>query len=175
MVVISVAAEPASGSVMAIAQRMRPSQIGRSQRSCCSVVPSTQRWLAVPVPLVCISPALRGSYLAILVVAVLGSFCFSAMGVLLGSRARTIEALSGLVNLTIMPMWIVSGVFFSAQRFPEWLQPLIQALPLTAFVNAMRAIQLQGAGLVDVWQELAILAGWLIAAFVASRQLFKWQ
>ena len=117
----------------------------------------------------------RGSYLAILVVAVLGSLCFSAMGVLLGSRARTIEALSGLVNLTIMPMWIVSGVFFSAQRFPDWLQPLIQALPLTAFVDAMRAIQLQGAGLVDVWQELAILAGWLIAAFVASRQLFKWQ
>src|SRR5438132_705852 len=65
VVVISVAAEPASGSVMAIAHRMRPSQIGRSHFSCCSGVPSTHRWLAVPVPLVCISPALRGSYLAI--------------------------------------------------------------------------------------------------------------
>ncbi len=132
------------------------------------VIPLVFGALAFGVPV-------RGSYLAILMVAVLGSLCFSAMGVLLGSRARTIEALSGLVNLAIMPMWIVSGVFFSAQRFPDWLQPLIQALPLTAFVDAMRAIQLQGAGLVDVWQELTILAGWLIAAFIASRQLFKWQ
>lgn len=99
----------------------------------------------------------------------------SAMGVLIGSRARTIEALSGLVNLTIMPMWMVSGVFFSAQRFPDWLQPLIQALPLTAFVNAMRAIQLQGAGLADVRTQLVVLAVWLVGAFIASRRLFKWQ
>lgn len=97
------------------------------------------------------------------------------MGVLIGSRARTIEALSGLVNLTIMPMWMVSGVFFSAQRFPDWLQPLIQALPLTAFVNAMRAIQLQGAGLADVRTQLVVLAVWLVGAFIASRRLFKWQ
>lgn len=118
---------------------------------------------------------IRGPWIAIAVVSVLGSLCFSAMGVLVGSRARTIEALSGLVNLIIMPMWIVSGVFFSAQRFPEWLQPIIQALPLTAFVNAMRAIQLQGAGLMGVRSELAIMTVWLAGAFVASRKLFKWQ
>lgn len=97
------------------------------------------------------------------------------MGVLTGSRARTIEALSGLVNLTVMPMWVVSGVFFSAERFPDWLQPVIQALPLTAFVNAMRAIQLQGAGLRDVGLDVAIIGAWLTGAFIASRQLFKWQ
>lgn len=132
------------------------------------VVPLAFGALAFGVPI-------RGSYLAILAVSILGSLCFSAMGVLVGSRARTIEALSGLVNLIIMPMWIVSGVFFSAQRFPDWLQPIIQALPLTAFVNAMRAIQLQGAGITGVGSELAILAAWLVGAFIASRQLFKWQ
>jgi ABC-2 type transport system permease protein len=141
-------------------------------------------WRAILLPVEVVVPLvfgavafavpIRGSYLAILVVSVVGSLCFSAMGVVVGSRARTIEALSGLVNLTIMPMWILSGVFFSAQRFPDWLQPIIQALPLTAFVDAMRAIQLQGAGLGDVWQEVAIMGAWLAVAFVAARQLFKW-
>jgi ABC-2 type transport system permease protein len=131
------------------------------------VVPLVFGALAFGVPI-------RGSYAAIFAISVLGSLCFSAMGVLVGSRARTIEALSGLVNITIMPMWIVSGVFFSAQRFPDWLQPIIQALPLTAFVDALRAVQLQGAGFADVWLEMTILTGWLIAAFIAARRLFKW-
>jgi ABC-type multidrug transport system permease subunit len=132
------------------------------------VVPLVFGALAFGVPV-------RGSWLAIAVLSVLGSLCFSAVGVLVGSRARTIEALSGLVNLTIMPMWILSGVFFSAQRFPDWLQPIIHALPLTAFIDALRAIQLQGAGLGTVWPEMGILAAWLAAAFIAARQLFKWQ
>jgi len=132
------------------------------------VVPLAFGALAFGVPI-------RGSYFAIFVLSVLGSLCFSAIGVVVGSRARTIEALSGLVNITIMPMWVLSGVFFSSQRFPDWFQPLIQALPLTAFVNALRAIQLQGAGLADVGVQLAIIGAWLIAAFVAARKLFKWQ
>jgi ABC-type multidrug transport system permease subunit len=132
------------------------------------VVPLLFGALAFGVPV-------RGSWLAIAALAVLGSLCFSAVGVLVGSRARTIEALSGLVNLVIMPMWLVSGVFFSAQRFPDWLQPIIQVLPLTAFVNALRAIQLQGASLGHVWPEMAILVVWLTAAFIAARLLFKWQ
>jgi ABC-type multidrug transport system permease subunit len=80
-----------------------------------------------------------------------------------------------MVNLFMMPMWLVSGVFFSAQRFPDWAQPMIQALPLTAFVDALRAIQLQGAGLGDVWVEVAIVPAWLVAAFAASVKLFRWQ
>jgi len=132
------------------------------------VVPIVFGALAFGVPI-------RGSWAAIVLISVLGSLCFSAIGVLVGCRARTIEALSGLVNLTVMPMWLVSGVFFSAQRFPDWLHPMIQMLPLTAFVDALRAVQLQGAGLGEIWTELAIIAGWLVAAFVASLKLFKWQ
>jgi ABC-type multidrug transport system permease subunit len=132
------------------------------------VVPIVFGALAFGVPV-------RGSWFAITVVCVIGSLCFSALGVLVGCRARTIEALSGMVNLFMMPMWLVSGVFFSAQRFPDWAQPMIQALPLTAFVDALRAIQLQGAGLGDVWVEVAIVPAWLVAAFAASVKLFRWQ
>jgi ABC-type polysaccharide/polyol phosphate export permease len=69
---------------------------------------------------------------------VLASLTFSAMGLLLASCAKTMEAASGLMNLTMMPMWIVSGVFFSASRFPNVVQPFIQALPLTAAIDALR-------------------------------------
>jgi ABC-type polysaccharide/polyol phosphate export permease len=77
---------------------------------------------------------------------VLGSLSFAALGLLIASRVRTIEAASGLMNLVMMPMWIVSGVFFSSQRFPDVLQPVIKALPLTATIDALRANMLQGAG-----------------------------
>ena len=93
----------------------------------------------------------RGS--TITIVCLLGSLTFSALGILVGSRARTIEAVSGLMNLVIMPMWIVSGVFFSAQRFPDFVQPIIKALPLTRCIDCdARAFSLQG---VSITQRLA--------------------
>ena len=113
--------------------------------------------------------------MALAFVSLAGSLCFSAIGILVGSRARTIEAVSGIMNLAIMPQWIVSGVFFSAQRFPDIVQPAIKALPLTALIDALRAIQLRGAGLADVGVELAILGGWLVVAFVAGLKLFRWR
>ena len=118
---------------------------------------------------------IRGSWLAIAFTSLVGSLAFSAMGILVGSRARTIEAVSGIMNLAIMPMWIVSGVFFSAQRFPDFAQPLIKALPLTALIDALRAIQLRGATLVDVRLEIGILAAWLVVCFFSAMKLFRWR
>jgi len=118
---------------------------------------------------------IRGSFISIAVVCMIGSFCFSAIGILVGSRARTIEAVSGIMNLAIMPQWIVSGVFFSSQRFPDFAQPIIKALPLTALIDALRAIQLRGAGLTDVWLELGIMAAWLLGAFGIGLKLFRWR
>ncbi len=118
---------------------------------------------------------IRGSWAAIAFMSLVGSLAFSAMGILVGSRARTIEAVSGIMNLAIMPMWIVSGVFFSAQRFPDFAQPIIKALPLTALIDALRAIQLRGATLVDVRLEIGILAAWLVVCFFSALKLFRWR
>jgi ABC-2 type transport system permease protein len=118
---------------------------------------------------------IRGASRDIGFICLLASLCFSAMGTLVASRVRSIEGLSGLVNLVIVPMWIVSGVFFSSQRFPEWAQPLIKVLPLTAFIDALRAIQLQGARLGEVWSEIATLTVWLVVTFVAALKLFRWR
>jgi ABC-type multidrug transport system permease subunit len=118
---------------------------------------------------------LRGSPASLVALCILGSLAFSALGLLIASRARTIEAASGLMNVTMMPMWIVSGVFFSSERFPAALQPAIQALPLTAVINALRANMLQGAGLAQTAPQMGILAVWLIVCFALALKLFRWR
>lgn len=118
---------------------------------------------------------IRGSWFAIGVVGVVGALAFAAMGLLLASRVRTFEAISGLMNLGMIPMWVLSGVFFSATNFPDPLQPVIQALPLTAANDALRAIVLDGASLAGVAGEVAILALWGIASFAIALGIFRWR
>jgi len=101
---------------------------------------------------------IRGSLALIAGICVLGSLAFGAIGLLLSSRARTVEAASGLMNLTMLPMWILSGVFFSSQRFPDAVQPIIAALPLTALNDALRATMLQGETVAQILPEAGVLA-----------------
>jgi ABC-2 type transport system permease protein len=117
----------------------------------------------------------RGSLLSLAVVCLLGSLTFSALGLLLASRAKTIEAASGLMNAVMLPMWIASGVFFSAQRFPDVVQPIIKALPLTAAIDALRANMLQGASLVQLTPQIAVLGAWLVVCFTLALKLFRWR
>jgi ABC-type multidrug transport system permease subunit len=117
----------------------------------------------------------RGRLLDMVVICVLSSLSFSALALLIASRARTIEAVSGLMNLAQVPMWILSGVFFSAQRFPDAVQPFIAALPLTALIDALRAHMLQGAGLVQLAPQLGVLTAWLVVCFALALKLFRWK
>jgi ABC-type multidrug transport system permease subunit len=118
---------------------------------------------------------IRGSLLDVAVLCILGSLSFSALGLLIASRARTIEAASGLMNFAMMPMWVASGVFFSAQQFPAIVQPVIKALPLTALIDALRATMLQGTNLLGVVSQLAVLGAWLIVCFALALKLFRWR
>jgi ABC-2 type transport system permease protein len=117
----------------------------------------------------------RGPLWQLGAVCVLTSMVFSAMGLLVASRARTMEAVSGLMNLTMLPMWILSGVFFSASRFPAAIQPFVQALPLTAAINAMRGNMLQGMGLGQMMASVGILAAWFVVPFAVSLRIFRWR
>jgi ABC-type multidrug transport system permease subunit len=118
---------------------------------------------------------INGSYTAIALVVLVGALSFAAIGLLLGSRARTIEAVSGLVNAFQLPMWLLSGVFFSSANFPDVLQPVIHALPLTALNDALRAVVLDGGGVSQVWRELALVSAWGAAAFAIALRLFRWR
>lgn len=117
----------------------------------------------------------RGPFLVFALICAITGFTFSSMGLLLASRVNTIEAVSGLMNLAMLPMWVLSGVFFSSSRFPAILQPFIHALPLTAAVDALRANMLQGGGVQAVGVELATLAVWLVVAFTVALRIFRWR
>ena len=118
---------------------------------------------------------IRGSIVSLLLMAFVGAAAFGAIGLLVSSRSRTVEGVSGLTNFVMLPMWIFSGVFFSSSNFPAVIQPVVQALPLTALVNGLRAIMLQGAGLTTVWPQLALLAGYLVVCLTIALRIFRWQ
>ncbi len=117
----------------------------------------------------------RGSMWQLGLLCVLTSLAFSALGLLVASRATTMEAASGLMNLVMLPMWILSGVFFSATRFPSVIQPLVRALPLTAAIDALRGNMLQGTNLGQLTSQIGILIAWLIVPFVISLRIFRWR
>jgi ABC-type multidrug transport system permease subunit len=117
---------------------------------------------------------IEGSLLAVVLLILLGSFTFAGLGLLVASRAKTMEAVSGLMNLVMLPMWILSGIFFSPDRFPDAAQPFIQVLPLTPLIKALRAVMLEGAGLWSQGPELAILAAWGAVTFVLALRWFRW-
>ena len=130
------------------------------------VLGSTALLFGVPV---------RGSLVQLFVVCLAAALAFGGIGLLIASRARTIEGVSGLMNVTMMPMWVLSGVFFSSNNFPRVAQPFIQALPLTATINALRATMLQGAGWSVVAPSLAIISAWLVVSFTVALRLFRWR
>jgi ABC-type multidrug transport system permease subunit len=117
----------------------------------------------------------RGSLWQLGVLCVLTSLAFSALGLLVASRAKTMEAASGLMNLVMLPMWILSGVFFSATRFPAAIQPLVRALPLTAAIDAMRGNMLQGMSLGQLIGPAGILLAWFVVPFAVSLRIFRWR
>ena len=109
-------------------------------------------------------------------VEIVGALAFSGIGLLIASRAQSTETVSGLMNLVMLPMWIFSGLFFPAERFPESAQPFIQALPLTQLLNALRAIMLEGAGLTHPVVSLAllVLSAYALGSFVIALRIFRW-
>ena len=117
----------------------------------------------------------RGGILDLALISVVGSLAFAAIGLLIASRAKTIEAVSGLMNFVMLPMWVLSGVFFSAERFPEAMQPIIAALPLSALIDALRSSMLQGTPIVALGPQLAVLAGWIVLAFAVALRIFRWR
>lgn len=125
-------------------------------------------WIAFDV-------AVRGSLATLALISLLGALTFGAIGLLSASRAETIEGVSGIMNLVMVPMWVASGVFFSTERFPDPAQPFIKALPLTALNDALRAVINEARPLSSLWPEIAILAAWGVGSFVIALKIFKWK
>lgn len=117
---------------------------------------------------------MNGSLIALALLCLVGSASFAAIAVLVASRARNNETVSGLMNLVMMPMFVLSGVFFSSAHFPDVMQPLVGALPLTALNDGLRAVITDGAGVTGIVRPLVVLGAWGSVSFVAGLRLFRW-
>lgn len=134
--------------------------------------------LEVPVlvgfAMVAFGVPLRGSVLALGAMSVLGALAFAGLALLVASRAKNTQTASGLMNLVMMPMFLLSGVFFSADHFPDFVQPLVRVLPLTALNDGLRAVMNEGAGLVALVPQAALLAAIAVVTFAAALRMFRW-
>ena len=118
---------------------------------------------------------LRGSPITLVVVILVGAAAFSGLGLLVACRTDKTETAMGLMNLVMLPMWLLSGTFFSSNRFPDVMQPFVKALPLTQLNDALREVMLEGASLGDVAGRLGILLAWAAVSFVLALRWFRWQ
>jgi ABC-type polysaccharide/polyol phosphate export permease len=117
----------------------------------------------------------RGSLPALGAITVLGALSFAGLGLLVASRARTVEAVSGLMNLVMLPMWILSGTFFSYARFPDAMLPFVRALPLTALNDSLRAVMIDGASLASLVRPLTVVTIWGATSFAIALRAFRWR
>lgn len=118
---------------------------------------------------------IRGSWLAFAVLALVGGFAFAGLGLLIACRAKTIETVSGLMNAIMLPMYVVSGVFFSSERFPDEVQPILKVLPLTQLIDGLRAVMNDGEGFSAMLVPCAILIAWGGTAFAIALKFFRWR
>lgn len=128
----------------------------------------TFSWLVFHIPT-------RGSLIALGVVVLVGALSFGGIGLLVSSRARTVEAVSGLLNVVMLPMWLLSGVFFASSNFPDRMQPFIRALPLTALNEALRAIMMDAAPMSAIVPQTSILVAWGVVSFGVALKIFRWR
>jgi ABC-2 type transport system permease protein len=117
---------------------------------------------------------IHGNWIAILFILFLGAVEFAAIGLLVAARAQTLETASGLMNLVMLPMWTLSGIFFSYERFPEIVQPIIKLLPLTPVIDALRAMMMDGKSILTLGPEIAVILAWSIVPFFLALVIFRW-
>jgi ABC-type multidrug transport system permease subunit len=115
-----------------------------------------------------------GNIPALFVLVLVGAFTFAGLGLLVASRAKTLETASGLMNLTMLPMWLLSGIFFSSDRFPQVVQPIIKVLPLTPLIEGLRTTLLEGASLGSQGLNLLIMGIWGAVTFALGLKWFRW-
>ncbi len=116
-----------------------------------------------------------GSYLLLLLLTMIAVFCMISLGLIFATRIKSEELASGLMNIITLPMLLLSGVFFSLEGTPRILQQVSRAFPLTHFVEGARSIMLEGAGVVDLLPNFAILGGFTILFLFAASLLFRWE
>ncbi|HET7923150.1 MAG TPA: ABC transporter permease, partial [Gammaproteobacteria bacterium] len=118
---------------------------------------------------------MSGSYLALLLVALLGATSMISLGLLVSARVSSEEFAGGLLNLLSWPMMFLSGVWFSLDGAPRWLQHAAQVFPLTQMLDGARTVMLDGGDVLAIWPQLLALAGMSVLFLALGAAGFKWK
>jgi ABC-type multidrug transport system permease subunit len=117
---------------------------------------------------------MRGSYGLLFFVSVLGTMTLISLGLLFASRTSSEEVAAGFLNLIILPMVFLSGVWYSLEGAPVFLQKIALLFPLTHMLNAAREIMTDGAGLRDISTEIIVLSVMMFSFLILASVRFKW-
>lgn len=117
---------------------------------------------------------IQGNLAALLTLFVTGNIAFAGIAIFISSYTSKTEIGNGLINVVVMPMMVLSGVFFSYHNFPDWSIPVIQKMPLTMLADGMRSIFIEGGGFAEVAMPSLIMTITGIVFFGAGLKIFKW-
>lgn len=118
---------------------------------------------------------IMGNPLSLLVITIVGAAVFLSLGFCVGSLAKSQQTVGALGNLVIFPQIFLSGIFYPIDSLPAFLQPVANFLPLSFVADAMRAVMIDGAGLLQLLPQFIGLAAWLALTLSLAIRLFVWK
>lgn len=115
------------------------------------------------------------TFINMMLLSIIALIVFLGFGFVVSGIAKNENAVPPIANLITLPQFLLAGTFFPISNFPEWLQPVCRALPLTYLNEALRKISFEGAGIFDVWYDILILLIWGVIVYAISVKVFKWE
>lgn len=105
----------------------------------------------------------------------IGVLAFNAIGYLISSFCKSIEAYMGIANIASFLMMFLSGIFFPTSGFPDWLVPVSNVLPLTYFVETLRDGMVYGSGFLtsQFWLGISILLAWGTVSYLFAVLIYR--
>ncbi len=116
-----------------------------------------------------------GNWLLLMAVITLGTLLFVALGYVVGARVKTVEGANPVIQLISFPMMFLSGVFWPVEIMPDFIQPLIRALPLTYLGDSLRQVMVESTPLYPVSFDILVMGGWLVVCLIVTIKFFKWE
>lgn len=115
------------------------------------------------------------TFLNMLLLSFLALVVFMGFGFLITGVARNQNVIPIYANLFMFPQYFLSGTFFSKSALPDFLQPIISLLPLTALNDAMRNVAFEGASLWSCWPQMLVLLVWGVVIYAVTAKVFRWE
>ena len=116
-----------------------------------------------------------GSTVLLLLLGIIGALSMIALGLTIAARFASEELVGGLLNLLTWPMMLLSGIWFSLEGSPRWVQWVAHIFPLTHVLDAARAVMLDGAGLAQIAPHLLFLGATALAFLAFGAWSFRWR